>query len=286
MSMTLEEVNRHSNMALEAWRDLWTENCLKNKDKVVNSHKDFLNIYRDKTIVLFSYGPSFEDNVREVLASDVMTNRDNYKIGCVDKAFRPLSERGIQVDFVLVADGSVSAEKWLDGVEDKYIKNSMLISNIYGSPDWVQKWSDIAGNKSIIFYLNKDNIKTHEIFGPLADYYEVIEAASNVGNSLVVFSAKIFGSKKILLFGYDYSFKDKYYGTCDNSKRWIYGNLVRTDLRGDLVKSTLNMEFSAKWLENYIIYALERYSSIIINYTNNGLVRGREAMEIEVKIYK
>lgn len=285
MGLTLKEVNHHSNLALEAWRDLWTGNCLKNKDKIVTKHADVQDICKDKIAILISYGPSFEDNVKSIKNSDVAKNRDRYLIGCVDKAFRPLTERGIQPDFCIVADGSVPSDKWLDGVKDEYVKNSKLISNVYGSPGWAQKWSDIAGNKNIFWYLNRDNIETEKLFGPMVDYYETIEAASNVGNSLVVFFTRIFGAKKILLFGYDYSFTDKYYGTCDNSKRWIYGTKVKIDLRGDLVKCTSNMEFSAKWLENYIIYALEKYGCKIINYTNNGLINGMEAREVEVKIY-
>ena len=285
MSLTKENVNKHSTLALNMWRDLWKENCLKNKDKIYNSHKDFLNIYKDKIAVLFAYGPSFEDNVNKIKDSDIFINRDKYVIGCVDKAFKPLCEKGVYPDYCLLADGTISAEDWLHGVDNAHVQNCYLVSNIYGSSGWCQHWNDVAGKEKIIFYLNKDNIKSEEIFGPIAEFYEVIEAASNCGNSLAVFTTKIFGCKTTLLFAFDYGFTNQYYGTCDSDKRWKFGTNTKIDIHGDLIRNTSNMDFSATWLETYIAYSLEKYKAKIINYTNNGLIRGKEAMEVEVKIY-
>ena len=286
MSLNEKETIAHSKRAFEMWKPLWVENCQLNKPKIETSLKDILGKHRNQTAILFSYGPSFEKNVKEVLNSDVMKNRENYVITCVDKAFRPLCERGLQADYVVVADGSVCASTWLSGCSQENYKNSCLISNVYGSPGWSDAWSENAGNKNIFWYLNKDQIKTEEYFGPLVNYYDIIMAASNVANSMVVLTAQILGSKKILLFGFDYSFKDKYYGTTDNYKRWALGTEHKIDIHGDIIRNTLNMDFSAKWLEQYIAKAKYDYNTLIINYTNDGIIKGREAMEVETRIYK
>ena len=46
MTLSRESVNEHSQRAFEQWKELWTENALLNRDKIVTSHKDFLKTVR------------------------------------------------------------------------------------------------------------------------------------------------------------------------------------------------------------------------------------------------
>jgi hypothetical protein len=266
-----DEVLSHSKRAFEMWKDLWIKNCNLNRHKIKTSLKQILGIYRDKKTFLFAYGPSFLKNIEEFKQSEYFGSPDCV-IGCVDKAFRPLVEHGVQPDYVLVADGTVKAE-WFEGVSDEAVKRAFLITNVYASPVWSDHWAKVAGANRIFWYLNKDNMKTEEFFSKIAGYNEIIEAASNVGNGLVVFSAKILGSKKIHLLAFDYSWDDGlYYGAVDHKKKNYIGQLNRVDHNNKIVKASVNMEFSAGWLDHYIKYASVNYGTEIFNCTGAGIV--------------
>ena len=280
MKMSMDVVQHHSRIAFEAWKELWKKNCLANKDKICTSHKDFLGIYKDKKAVLFSYGPSFEKNIEEFKALN--WKREDYVIGCVDKAFRPLIERGIIPDFCLIADGSIDAKLWLDGAPKEVFKKTILIANVYCNPGWPSAWARNDSKERILWYLNKDNIActpnnkwgTAEYFAPIANYYEVIEAGSNVGNSLVIFSRKIFGCRTSYLFAYDYCWgHGEYYGVETPAKRYLVPSYNVVDNNNDLVFTTTNMEFSAGWLDQYIVHAKQSYGVDIFNLTGRGILK-------------
>jgi hypothetical protein len=286
--MSKTEVQEHSQLAFEVWKDLWANNAKEVKDLIKTNHEQVLGCYKNKTACLFSYGPSFKKNVEEFKNSELFNNPE-VVIGCVDKAFRPIVELGIQPDFVIVADGSVKAD-WVYGVSDEAIKKTILISNVYANPEWPKLWAKISDPTKILWYLNRDNIdtadrnieNTHknvygsaEYFAPFCEYFEVIEAASNVGNSLVVFTRKIFGCYTIKLYGYDYCWKPNttYYGACDDSKRTFLPSQREIDINNDIVCTTPNMEFSSKWLNQYIQYSWIKFRTKIINMTGMGLVQ-------------
>lgn len=280
MNLTNEEIQKHSLIAFKTWKQLWINNCKANKDKIVTSQRQILGRFKDKPAVLFAYGPSFEENI-EYLKSQNFP-RDSYIIGCVDKAYRPLCERGIVADFVLLADASVDPKQWLHGVDPANIKKTMLFSNVYGQPGWSDFWIKHSSKENIFWYLNKDNIPctpnnkwgTAEFFGPLVNFYEVIEAGSNVGNSLVIFARKIFGCRTIYLMAYDYSWSQgEYYGAELHNKRYQMPTNRVVDMNNKIVFSNLNMEFSSSWLDSYIIQARHLYNTHIINLTGRGILK-------------
>ena len=281
--MDREEVQAHSKIAFEKWKELWLKNCDLNKNKIKTSLKDAVDLYKGKKAVLFAFGPSFKRNVEEFKSSKLFNDPD-VVVGCVDKSFRPLVNLGVYPDFVLIADGSVSTE-YLEGVSPDAIKKARLISNVYASPGWAEKWAKISGAENIWWYLNKDNIEikpgskvgTAELFGPYVGYYDVIEAASNVGNGLVVFCFKIFGIKEVYLCAYDYSWDyDNYYGV-DNQisrkKMSLYAHLRPLDINCNLAFASTNMDFSSRWLDGYFDYVRMLYGGTVFNCTGAGMLK-------------
>lgn len=280
MALTNEEIQKHSLIAFKVWKQLWIDNCRANKPKIATSQRQILGKFKDKPAILFAYGPSFEENIDYLKSQNFA--RDRYVVGCVDKAYRPLCERGIVPDFVLLADGTVDPKKWLYGVDPAFIKQTILLSNVYGQPGWSDFWIKHSSKENIFWYLNKDNIActpnnrwgTAEFFAPIANYFEVIEAGSNVGNSLVIVTRKIFGCRTIYLMAYDYSWDHgEYYGTEQPNKRYQMPTNRVVDMNNDIVFSNLNMEFSAQWLDAYIIQAKQLHGTDIINLTGRGILR-------------
>jgi hypothetical protein len=282
--MNVTEVQKHSKMAFDNWRELWEENIRRNKPKVVTKLKDISGCFKGKTAVLFAFGPSFIQNVKNLKESELYRNNpEKMVIGCVDKAFRPLIDLGIQPDFCMNADGSVSVE-YLEGVPDEAIKKCFLINNIYGQPDWSDHWAKIAGKSRIYWYLNKDNLMnlklgSAEIFGPLSGCFEVIEAGSNVGNSLSIFTVKILGCKEIYLCAYNYCWDmKKYYGVDDNDsratvKKCTIGQVKAVNYKKELVTTSINMEFSAKWLDTWILFCEQSFGVIHYDLSGNTILK-------------
>lgn len=267
-----QSVLKHSQLALDHWGDLWKGNCERNKDKIVTSLKDIVGKYHNKTAVLFAFGPSFKENIRQFKKMD----RKDVVVGCVDKAFKFLVEEGIQPDFCLIADGSVSPS-WFADVDKEAIKKCKLISNIYAKPDWSDFWAEVSGPQNIYWFVNKDNLDSHKIYGEMVNYYELIEAASNVGNSLVVFSVKIFGCKNVILYGYDYSWDTgTYYGNGNHMKSTLVGTHREVDTVGNIVYTNDNMRFSADWLHKYSYMVKAIYNVDIFNRTGKGILKIRK----------
>jgi hypothetical protein len=283
MGLHETQVIEQSKLAYKVWKQLWENNCEQNFRHIKTSHADILNKYKNKTAILFAFGPSLKENIAEFKRLSDSGKIDNYVIGCVDKAFITLCDNGVQPDFCVIADGSIS-DKWIINANPENIKKCNLISNVYASPGWIKFWAKHSCDENIFWFLNKDNINTHHHFGPKANYFEVIEAASNVGNTMAVFAIKIFGSRKVVLYAYDYSWKNgNYYGNGNHVRSNVLGTNREIDINGDLVFVSDNMKFSADWLTRYVEYAYQNYGATIINRTGNGILDVRsELHEIQI----
>jgi hypothetical protein len=278
MGLHEQQVIEQSKLAYNVWKKLWENNCEQNYAHIKTSHSQILNKYKDKIIVLFAFGPSLADNINEFKEYTSNGTLTNYVVGCVDKAFTTLCDNGVQPDFCVIADGSISI-RWIENADPENIKKCSLISNVYASPDWVKLWVKHSSSDNIYWFLNKDNINTHHHFSVKANYFEVIEAASNVGNTTCVFAVKIFGGRKVILYGYDYSWKGlKYYGNGNHTRANVLGTNRELDIHGDLVFVSDNMKFSADWLTRYVDYAYQNYGAEIINRTGNGILNIRSEL--------
>ena len=88
----------------------------------------------------------------------------------------------------MVCDAQVNFEKY-GKINKELIKGINLLATCTSNPKWTKYWGENGGK--IDFFVNKDNIRTHKIFG---EYFEdkvhyTIPAASNVANSMYVIAS-------------------------------------------------------------------------------------------------
>jgi len=243
--LTPKEVLKQSEAAFGQWVDIWDSHAEKNGKKYKEdgrSQNELLFCGVGKKLVCVGMGSSFEDNIETLKEKS-----DDIDVACVDKAYYYLMENGIKPKFVFLADAGISydnyCKKYIDDTEDV-----ILISNVTANVDWTLQWKG-----PVYFYVNKDNIKTEERYSKISGCNEIIPAASNVGNSIIVFSTQIFGYDEYLLLGYDYCFgyDDNYYAFEDKDKRYWMNHHIMVDKAGRLVKTSQNLLFSARWLNDF-----------------------------------
>ncbi|MDY6888136.1 MAG: 6-hydroxymethylpterin diphosphokinase MptE-like protein [Pseudomonadota bacterium] len=245
-----EEVLKQSQNAFRQWGDKWKEHA-KINGKLYKENgwiiKELLNQGLGKSLLCVGFGPSLEKSIELI-----KKYRNNVDIACVDKAFHKLLEYDIVPDYVFVADAGIDYERWGRPAEE-YSKDVILLSNVTANPEWAANWKG-----RVYFYVNKDNIQSEAIFSPLSGCKEVIPAASNVGNSIVVFGTHVLGYDKYFLVGYDsaWGVDDNYYAyntgdiNCGNKRYWM-SHLSMTDYEGKLVNTSSNLLFTARWLADY-----------------------------------
>ena len=177
-----------------------------------------------------------------------------------DKSFGHLVDRGIRVDFLLVCDANVNYERYLKPWADK-LKDTVLISNVCANP----LWTDPAlGYKARIFFVCEDVIDSHVEFSRISGCGNLIPAATNVSNTMVVAATQstntgrnnLMGFDKILLTGFDYSWCDdaNYYAfdADGGGKRHYMRHVYLIDGKGRPTYTSSNLMFSARWLGEYI----------------------------------
>jgi hypothetical protein len=246
---TVEETYRQSRGALKQWGDQWRENSKYSKS-VVESGKGFgisklRGLGINKYCIAVAYGPSLR-NAYEYLR--ILKAFNNFEIICVDKAFHALMDNGIIPDYCLVADANVNWEKYGEKWDTAKTK---LIANVNANPKWGENWDN-----TVYYFVNKDNIGTEHIFSEISGVTDIIMAASNVGNSIIVVGHSIFKYDKYFLIGYDFcwGYKEQYYGNEENlEKRNNMNHLQILDNNYRLVCTSVNLQFSAKWLATYIM---------------------------------
>lgn len=243
--MTEQEVRQQSEAAFGQWKEIWERHSRFNGEiykRDGHSHKDLLNHGIGRQLLCIATGYSLE---REI--ETVKQYRDKCDIACVDKSFGVLMDHGIKPDFVVIADANVSYEIWAE----RHIEETAgitLVANVNANIEWTKNWKG-----RIIFYVNKDNIKTEEIYMELSGCRELIPASSNVGNTVVVFFAQICNYDRYLLLGYDYSWApgSNYYAFNDNDKRHWMRHMFALGVNGELCYTSQNLNFSARWLVEY-----------------------------------
>lgn len=230
-----------------------------------------------RTLLSVAMGASLEGQV-----DVIRKHRANFDIVTCDKGFQALTERGVRPDYVMVCDCNVAWQKW--GPKEADTEGVAMIATPYANLDWTRKWRG-----PIYFYVNRDAIDSQdtflEIMGPGT---RTIPASSNVSNAQVVFftgqdewQRESFGGyERIVLAGYDYSWKPdgNYYAWADpKPKRHYMNHRTLRDTAGELVFSSENLIFSARWLSHY----MRAYPAEIVN-CSAGILDGRRANLEEV----
>jgi hypothetical protein len=221
-----------------------------------------------KVLLAVGFGASVEDHLETI-----KKYRDRVDIICPDKAFKPLMDRGIKPDYVMLCDCNIMWPKW--GPDESLTKDIKLLSTAYGNTMWTRRWQG-----PIYFYVNRDAIGSEKVFlDILGSKTRAIPASSNVSNAQVVFltgmdewTQSVFaGYDKILLTGYDYSWRPdgNYYAWSDpKPKRYYMQHRTLRDINSDRVFSSENLIFSARWLSTY----LKSFNLNAVNCSERGLL--------------
>jgi hypothetical protein len=232
---------------------VWIPNAKKNVNLKRKDTRDFHNIGIGKHLLCCALGESLEHNV-----DAIKKYRDRVDILTCDKGFRPLLERGIKADYVILCDANILFDKWM-GDAIKETKGVKLIATPYANPEWTTKWQ---GDR--YFFINKDALESEKIFlNIFGKNTRVVPAGSNVSNAMLIFftgadevsNVNYSGYERFLLVGYDYSWRpDSNYYAWKNPipKRYYMSHRTLLDMNNDVVFTSENLLFSAKWLYSYI----------------------------------
>ena len=247
-----------------------------------------------KFAVLAAMGASVEDHV-----DLIREHRSKFDLITCDKGFGVLMDHGIKPDYVQLCDCNIPfkwIERWIEETGD--VK---LLATTYANVEWTTKWKG-----PIYLYVNKDALHSEEKFTPIlgeqnfgklgfpdgfvkanSQKVRVIPAGSNVSNAMLIFMLGVdetsregfAGYEHFFLTGYDYSWRPSgpeaacktgnYYAFGDpRPKRYYMGHRTLLDLNGDIVLTSENLLFSAKWLYSYIT----AYNLPVTNCSERGIL--------------
>lgn len=284
MGLKADEVLQQSKGAFAQWEKVWRENSKINgkvfrEDPRTMTRKEILHEGAGKTCLCVAYASSLEDNIETL---QKYNDNDGYDIICVDKAFGELVKHGIKPKYVVLCDAGVSYKDWCEPYIDD-TEDVILVSNINGNIEWSKNWKG-----KINFFVNKDNIKSEEIFMKISGCPDLIPAGSNVGNSVVIFATHILGYDEYLLLGYDHCWRDEdnYYAFNDSPKRYWMKHINAIDMNGDFVYTSSNLFFSARWLSDYYRNFCIPNRVKMFNCSGKGLVALVPTAKLEWKLKK
>ena len=249
------EILQQSKAAYGQWCKQWRAQAKVHSKYEMKPLSDFLHHGVGKACLLVANGFSLEENM-----DTIIKYRDNVDIIACDKSIGVLIDHGIQPDFCMVCDANVSYEKYLEPWKDK-LENTTLFINVCGNPEWTEK-----GNwKDRYFFVNMDVIKSELEFGKISGCQNQIPAATNVSNAMLVFLTQctnekrinFFGYDKLLLIGYDYSWRPNsgYYAydhKGGDGKHHYMRHQYLLDCGGTFCYTSNNLLFSARWLNLYV----------------------------------
>lgn len=229
----------------------------------------FHNIGVGRHLACCALGESMEEKA-EILKK----YRNRVDIVTCDKGFRALLAHGIKADYVILCDSNIVFDKWM-GDAIKETKGVKLLATPYANTDWTTRW---RGDR--YFFINEDAINTHAIFlNIFGDGVRTIPAGSNVSNAMVIFfvgannglNINYSGYEKYLLVGYDYSWRPdgNYYAwTNPVPKRYYMNHRTMLDVNNDVIFTSENLLFSAKWLYSYVT----TFNLPVLNCSGRGLL--------------
>jgi hypothetical protein len=279
--MNSDQVRKQSIVALKQWGKDWREAAKIHSRFKMKDLLDFQNIGIGKSVLVIANGYSFEENL-----DCIKRHADNVDILCVDKSLKACIENGITPKYVIACDRHVSFSDYLEPVKDK-LQDTVLFMNVCGNPEWSSNgnWKDIR------FFVNKDCLGSEHEFSELSGCNNFIAAGTNVSNAAIVLLTQcdnegrrnFFGYDKLLMIGFDYCWDDdKYYAfnPRGNGKVNYMRGAYCYNLNGDLVYTSTNLLFSAKWLETYI----KAGKLPAIQCSRRSIVRGFKVCTLEEQL--
>ena len=251
--MDKNKVVEQSKAAYNQFKIQWRENAKIHSRLKMKSFIDFENIGIGKPILAVANGYTFEENLKTI------KEHKDVDILCCDKTLGHLLDNGISPKYCMVCDANVDYEKYMEKYKDQ-LQDTILFITVTANTQW-----SLNGNwKDIYLFCNEDSIGSHKEFMNISKCPNLIPAATNVSNQMIVLltqcdntrRSNFFGYDKILLIGYDYSWRygGKYYSFDESGdmKHNYMRHVYAKNIKGDPCYSSSNLLFSAQWLEKYI----------------------------------
>lgn len=252
--MTNDEIVKQSKNAYKQWCEQWRANAKFHKGMATKSFEDFRNIGIGKAVLLVANGYSFEENIETIKKYS-----HNVDIVACDKTLGHLLRHGINPTYCIVCDANVSYEKYMKPYQDQ-LDQTILFQNVCGNTEWTKN-----GNwKDKYFYVNKDVMNYEKEFSALSGCKNFVTAGTNVSNMMVVILTQadnerrqnLFAYDKILLIGFDYSWKynGKYYAFDQeaNGKTFYMRHIYGISPSGEMIFTSNNLSASNSWLKTYV----------------------------------
>ena len=273
-----EEIKQQSLAAYNQWQDQWREQAKQNSSFKMKSFDDFRNVGIGKAILVVANGYSFEENIKIIKEKS-----QNIDILCCDKTLGALIENGIRPKYCLVCDANVDYEKYMQPYEDQ-LGDTVLFMNVCGNP----KWSHNGNWKDKYFFVNQDILKSEREFSKLSGCKNLMPAATNVSGAMVVLLTQcdnkrrnnFFGYDKMLLIGFDYSWKRGQYYSYDHTgggKDFYMRHLTVVNLQSELCHTSNNLLFSMRWLSQYI----KTFRLPVVQCTKNTILSVKKMCDLE-----
>lgn len=274
-TLNKEDTERQSKAAYTQWKETWRKHAA--HARVINEKRgnprliDLSLIGLNRLAVIVGLGQSLENEIEMIKEYQ---GREGIDIICVDKAYGVLMERGIKPRLVLVADAVVSYEKWAEPFIDQ-TDDVILVSSVTANEKWSENWKG-----PVYFSVHKDNIGTHTEMSKISGIEDIMPAASNVGNSIIVLATQYLMYQEQLLIGYDYSWQPdrNYYafsgdvdGVYVNKQHWQKSGIC-TGLNNRMHFQSENLTFAARWLMNYYEAKIKELPIAFFNCGDSGIL--------------
>lgn len=252
--MDPKAIRQQSEAAYKQWKRRWRKHAQIHAAFPHKSMQDFENSGVGKAILCVANGYSLEENIETI-----KKHQKSVDIICCDKTLGVLIENGITPTYVIVCDSKVNYRKYMKPWEDK-LSRTTLFMNVTGNP----QWSHNGNWKEKFFFVNKDIINSQDEFCKLSQCENIIPAGTNVSNAMIILLTlcdnsgrrNFFGYDKMLLIGFDYSWKygGKYYAFDEaggGKVKYMRHSYIITP-SGEFAYTSGNLAFSMQWVSEYI----------------------------------
>lgn len=267
--MNDQMIRMQSEAAYGQWAKQWRRHAQEHSVFPMKSIYDFENSGVGRAVLCVANGYTFEENIETI-----KKNKDNVDIFACDKTMGHLFDNGIVPKFVMMCDANVDYSRYMEKWKDQ-LQETILIANVCGNPEWAKK-----GNwKDIYFFINKDILQSEKEFSAISGCQNFIPAGTNVSNAMVIMLTQsdnhgrcnFFGYDKILLIGYDYSwrFDGKYYAfnaDGDGKAQYMRHHYINV-YDGSAGYTSGNLAFSAQWFETYV----KTFNLPVVQCTNKAM---------------
>lgn len=280
--MNHDQIVAQSKAAYGQWKDQWRAQAREHASFKMKSLQDLELTGVGRAILCVANGYSFEENIETI-----KKYQDRIDILCCDKTLGSLLDNGIVPKYVMICDANVDYEKYLEKWEDE-LQDTIALVNVCANPKWAQN-----GNwKDVYFFINKDVLGSEKEFSQISGCQNFIPAGTNVSNAMVVMLTQsdnegrrnFFGYDKILLIGYDYSWRygGKYYAFNQDGdgKDKYMRHLYLTTTDGSFAYTSGNLAFSSDWFQTYV----RTFNLPVVQCTGKSILSGLKISNLEEQI--